>query len=126
MEKICRTCKWFNFGVCNNEDSQKATEVDIQIESEIYLEEGYVEEYVKENADIGQLSQHVIDILNENGYINKRRKAPIFEALDTHDTLRSEVVDLVSDVVNNLVLKSIKDLQTEHTVDENYSCKYWE
>ena len=124
MEKKCTTCKWYCNKKCNCKDTTESLEAELSGGDGItYVEQGHLNEALKENMASEGIIKLVIKTLKEQDYIKKNKN---IEKLDS-DTLEDEIRECIDECLSKSIMNYFDDSTSDINVadPENFYCCNW-
>lgn len=101
MEKKCTTCKWYYNKKCNCEDTTESLEAElIGSDGITYVEQGYLNEALKENMASEGIIKLVIKTLKEQDYIKKNKSIGNLNS----DTLENEIREYIDECLSKSIM----------------------
>lgn len=127
LDKCCKNCRWFYTGFCNCNDKALSIETNDVLSILYFSEEGYLDEYIKENDYVYEIVKNLIKILKAQDVINvplDLEKLTEDSFADISNCLDSFVTNVESEVYSKA--NNIKNEQIIISDPDNFYCKYYE
>lgn len=130
MENNCINCKYFYNGICRN----KNLEIDIVNNNDgiSYIEDGILNETLKENLDFKDMVETVIATLHDNDIIKKSFQKDwnkIHNIID-NDYIENSLIEIIDESISSSIMNYFKlnNQEQEKKINNPYefSCCYWE
>lgn len=124
MEKCCQTCKYNNHSKCMNEEFQYNIGI---MNRNIELENENIKKYINNYIDIENITDPIINNLNDNNYISKEQKTLSIKKLNNYNEIKVNLTEILASIINQVVMDEILDnIELNYEVEPNFCCKYWE
>lgn len=124
MEKKCTTCKWYYNKKCNCKDTTESLEAELSGGDGVtYVEQGYLNEALKENMASEDIIKLITKELKEQDYIKKNKSIDKLESDTLENEIREHIDKCLSKNIMNYFSDSTSDINVVHP--ESFCCCNW-
>lgn len=127
MDRCCVNCKWYFNNKCHSKDINITSEDNTEDQVIDFIEEGTLNECIRENVNLKELGKLFTDELINNNYIKKNSINNVKS--EDYSNIDNDIFEYVDDKISSILYKYFKNSITSEIRINNpldFSCCYWE
>lgn len=128
MDKCCVNCKWYYDNKCNCKEINITIENDAEDQVTEFLEEGILNEGLKENVNLKELGRLFADELINNNCIKKNSINNVKS--EDYSNIDVDVYEYIDDKISSILYRyfNVNPVESEIKINNplEFSCCYWE